>query len=270
MMPWVMLSAVVLFAICLVVIVADLRHGIIPDACNVALALLGISVSAMSGRDLLVERLIDGVIVLALFVLVRIAYRRWRGRSGIGLGDVKFLAASAVLVGLDGVQILLLVACLSGLATVGLRRMAGGTVTPVTRIRFGPHLVLGLLVAMAGPLVSADHDEGWPAGGKSVENRAQMGAGLSFPELSTEANGATSSRGDGLAHLRKRGAFPSVTATMALRANVARPLIAASTTMPNVERRLGVCQRSTRPCAAESILAATGPPDATSIAARPL
>ncbi len=147
-MPWQIAFDVVLVGLCLVVALVDQRHGIIPDWTNAALALLGLCVAAMAGRDMLLARVLDATLMGALLLLLRYAHRRWRGRTGLGLGDVKFLAAGTLLTGLGGIQIAILAACVSAFALIGLMRIRGAAVTVTSRLRFGPHLALGLLIAV--------------------------------------------------------------------------------------------------------------------------
>lgn len=136
-----------LVALCAVAALIDWRRGILPDACNALIASVGLAASYVAGTDL-VWRLVDTGIVLGLLLLLRLAYRHLRGHNGLGLGDVKFLAAATLRLGLAGLNILLLAACLTGLVEIGLRRMRGEEVTRRSALRFGPHLALGLVLAL--------------------------------------------------------------------------------------------------------------------------
>lgn len=147
-MPWQIACDVILIGLGLVVVVMDLRFGIIPDWANAALALLGLTVAAIAGRDVLIARCLDAALIGALLLLLRYAHRRWRGRTGLGLGDVKFLVAGTLLTGLGGIQIAILSACISAFALIGIHCLFGRTVTATSRLRFGPHLVFGLFIAV--------------------------------------------------------------------------------------------------------------------------
>lgn len=147
-MPWQIVCDVILVGLGLVVVVMDLRFGIIPDWTNAALALLGLSVAWLAGRDVLIARCLDAALIGAILLLLRYLHRRWRGRTGLGLGDVKFLVAGTLLTGLGGIQIAILAGCVSAFALLGIQRLSGRTVTATSRLRFGPHLVLGLLIAV--------------------------------------------------------------------------------------------------------------------------
>ena len=80
--------------------------------------------------------------------LLRWLYFRLRKYQGLGLGDVKLLAASGVWIGIAGVPIQLLVASLTALAAAGLLRLAGLAMTRQTSLPFGPFLALGLLITL--------------------------------------------------------------------------------------------------------------------------
>ena len=75
--------------------------------------------------------------------------RRLRGREGLGLGDVKLIAAAALWVGPFGISWLVLAACVSALAMVLAMQLAGQPLDRATRLPFGPHIALGLAVVLA-------------------------------------------------------------------------------------------------------------------------
>lgn len=142
----------VLITLLLAVAVVDGRRQVIPDALNGALFATGLARAASAGLDGLVLSVATAGVVFAAFFLLRAVHSRWRGSVGLGLGDVKFLAAASVWIGLDGLPIAVLVASLSGLAYVLVRSRLAQDVTAATRIAFGPHLALGLAaVWVTGP-----------------------------------------------------------------------------------------------------------------------
>ncbi len=126
----------------------DARTGRIPNACNAAIAALGLFAALEIGTSLATERLIDALVVGLVLLLLRAAYRLWRGRVGLGLGDVKFLAAATLWTGLGALPLVLLLACLSALGMVAVLKLAGRQVSGGMRLRFGPHLAgaLGLVL----------------------------------------------------------------------------------------------------------------------------
>ena len=71
------------------------------------------------------------------------------GQLGLGLGDVKFLAAAGIWVGLAGIPFVLLIATMTALACAGVMQLSGRALTARTSLSFGPFLAAGLLVTVA-------------------------------------------------------------------------------------------------------------------------
>lgn len=129
--------------------VIDFRRGIIPDWLNLVVAILGVVRAAViGGWPVAAELVAEGVLIGAVIWLLRWLYFRLRKVQGLGLGDVKLLAASAIWIGLDGVPVQLLVAAGSALAVALVLRLVGAQMTRHTALPFGPFLALGLLVAL--------------------------------------------------------------------------------------------------------------------------
>jgi leader peptidase (prepilin peptidase)/N-methyltransferase len=127
----------------------DVRHGIIPDWLNLTIAALGLLQTAMVGGLLAgLAATLEGAAVGAVFWLLRRLYFQIRKTQGLGLGDVKFLAAAGVWVGIAGLPMLLLVAALSALVCAGTLQLAGRRLSRQTALPFGPFLAIGLLVAL--------------------------------------------------------------------------------------------------------------------------
>jgi leader peptidase (prepilin peptidase)/N-methyltransferase len=124
----------------------DIRHGIIPNWLNLALAGLGLSKAVIIGGPLAgLEAVCEGAAIGAIFWLLRRLYFAFRKMQGMGLGDVKFLAVAGIWVGVAGLPMLLLVAALTALACAGVMQLAGRQFDGQTSISFGPFLAIGLL-----------------------------------------------------------------------------------------------------------------------------
>jgi leader peptidase (prepilin peptidase)/N-methyltransferase len=143
----ILLSFVLLCALCAVLAWIDIRHGIIPDWLNLSIAALGLLTIVLSeDRTAAIQALGEGVAVGAAFWLLRRLYFAFRGIQGLGLGDVKFLGAAGIWVGVAGIPMLLLVATITALACVGAMQLSGRALTAQTSMSFGPFLAAGLLV----------------------------------------------------------------------------------------------------------------------------
>jgi leader peptidase (prepilin peptidase)/N-methyltransferase len=128
----------------------DIRQGIIPDWLNLTIACLGLAHAAViNGTWAALEAGCEGLVIGLLFWLLRQLYFAWRKTHGLGLGDVKFLAAAAVWIGIAGVPMLLLIAALTALAAAGCLQLAGQPMTRRSSLSFGPFLTLGLLITLA-------------------------------------------------------------------------------------------------------------------------
>jgi leader peptidase (prepilin peptidase) / N-methyltransferase len=131
---------------CGAVALIDIRHGVIPNGLNLFIAGLGLANAAISGGVLAgIEAVGEAVAVGLVFWLLRRLYFMLRKIQGLGLGDVKLLAAATPWVGVTGIPILLLIATLTALTTVGGLQLAGQDMTRQTSLPFGPFLAIGLL-----------------------------------------------------------------------------------------------------------------------------
>jgi leader peptidase (prepilin peptidase) / N-methyltransferase len=126
----------------------DIRRGIIPNWLNLTIAVLGLSKAVLAGGLLAgLQAACEGAAIGAVFWLLRRLYFAFRKIQGLGLGDVKLLAAAGIWVGVAGVPMLLMVAALTALACAGLMQLGGRQLTGQTSMSFGPFLVIGLLFA---------------------------------------------------------------------------------------------------------------------------
>ncbi len=128
----------------------DLRRRIIPDGLNLALLAAGLLVSGLREPDpvALATRLGEAALAYGLLWAVRAVHARLRGRVGLGLGDVKFLAAATAWTGLAQLPVVILVGSLAALAALALGAVAGQRIDAATRLPFGPFLALGLHTAL--------------------------------------------------------------------------------------------------------------------------
>ena len=134
----------------------DIRDGIIPDWLNLSIAGLGLAKAVMAnGSAAGIEAAGEGAAIGLIFWLLRRLYFGWRKIQGLGLGDVKFLAAAGIWIGVAGLPILLLFAALTALAAAAVMQLAGRDMTRQTSLPFGPFLTLGLLLALIVQQITA-------------------------------------------------------------------------------------------------------------------
>jgi leader peptidase (prepilin peptidase) / N-methyltransferase len=142
-----------LCAILMVLATIDACYGIIPDWANAAVALTGLAHAGLGFGPSIYQAVFAALIMFMIVFLLHEAFVLWRGRPGIGMGDVKFLAAAATWTGLAGLPTLLLIASVSGLLFLIIRSFAGIPINTHTRLAFGPHLAGGLaFVSLFGSL----------------------------------------------------------------------------------------------------------------------
>lgn len=128
----------------------DFREGIIPDGINLAIAALGALFAVMTdGWPALAQTAAEAVLIGLAIWLLRRLYFMLRKVQGLGLGDVKLLAASTLWVGAAGIPVQLLVASASALLAAAGLQLAGRAMTRQTSLPFGPFLALGLLSTLA-------------------------------------------------------------------------------------------------------------------------
>ena len=78
--------------------------------------------------------------------MVRRVFERVRGQHGLGLGDVKFMAAAASLIGIEAMPLMVLVSSVAALAVVALNHLLGDPLALGDRIYFGPFLSAALFL----------------------------------------------------------------------------------------------------------------------------
>ena len=122
--------------------VIDARHFIIPNELNAAaLALALINAAALAPAALaesLAEALLRGAAAFLLFFALRVAYRRLRGREGMGLGDVKLAFVAGVWLGWTLIPLAIEIAAgVALLAYLTWRALAKRPLEPAVLLPFG-------------------------------------------------------------------------------------------------------------------------------------
>jgi leader peptidase (prepilin peptidase)/N-methyltransferase len=76
-----------------------------------------------------------------------LAYRRLRGRDGLGGGDAKLIAAAGAWCGLEALPFVVLGSAVAGLLAALVLALAGRGVTSRTQIAFGPCIAVAFWLA---------------------------------------------------------------------------------------------------------------------------
>lgn len=133
--------------------VMDLRFQILADIFTLPLVAVGIVSSSMSSQYAWWEHLLGAVLGAATLWGINWLYRLYRSRDGLGMGDIKLLAAAGAWLTYRGLPSTLLYATIVALAVVVIGRLAGRAVSRDMRIPFGAYLCLGFwLTWLYGPL----------------------------------------------------------------------------------------------------------------------
>src|SRR5688572_23499335 len=107
----------------------DVEHQWLPDRLTLPLIAAGLAIAWVGIGPPLDERLIGAAAGYASLTLIAFAYRRFRGREGLGGGDPKLFGAIGAWLGWQQLPFVLLGAGLLGLAAVLLMRARGEEVT---------------------------------------------------------------------------------------------------------------------------------------------
>ena len=121
----------------------DLEEQWLPDRLTLPLIPLGFAAALLSLGPPLADRLIGAAAGFASLVLIAAAYRKARGREGLGGGDPKMLAGLGAWLGWQQLPLVLVGAGLLGLCALLLNRLRGERVDAADR------LPLGTLIALA-------------------------------------------------------------------------------------------------------------------------
>ncbi len=120
----------------------DWSFLLLPDVLTLPLTLAGLLATALLDPDALTDHALAAGLGWLTLATVAVAYRRLRGRAGLGGGDAKLMAAAGAWTGLAGLGPVLLIGAACGIAVAFARtrfRPGAATVVP-----FGTCLTLGI------------------------------------------------------------------------------------------------------------------------------
>ncbi|MFC7379428.1 prepilin peptidase [Brevundimonas sp. GCM10030266] len=137
----------------LLIAVVDAEHFWLPDQLTLPLGAAGIGAAILPNGTGLLNAAIGAAVGFAALWLLAFAYRRLRGRDGLGGGDPFLLAAGGAWVGWMGLPSVLLWAAASGLSLVAARLLLKTPLRGDDRLAFGVFLAIGIWMTwIFGPL----------------------------------------------------------------------------------------------------------------------
>ena len=132
----------VLLGLVIAIAAVDARRLIIPDGLNAMLALAGLAWQTVRPDGAPLVGLVAGAAVFLALWGFAAGFRRLRGVTGLGFGDVKMAGAAALWVSPWNLPILFIAGCAAALVTVAVL----GRTARAGRVPFGPFIGLGLLL----------------------------------------------------------------------------------------------------------------------------
>jgi leader peptidase (prepilin peptidase) / N-methyltransferase len=130
----------------------DRRTFRLPDFITISLTIAGLAATSLLGGAV-VWHFLSAAFAFLVILSINIAYRKWRGVDGIGLGDAKLFAASGAWLGGAALPTVLIWACLMALTVLLAFRGCGHQVRSQDQVPFGIFLGFGTwLVWCFGPL----------------------------------------------------------------------------------------------------------------------
>ena len=118
----------------------DIRYGRLPDYGTYLLGITGLIFSALQGQDVFWNGVIGATGGGVISGGLAIGYEKFRGRPGLGYGDVKLISAIGTWLGWSLLPTAILVASLTALIVITAKSLRNGTLSLTTPIVFGPFL----------------------------------------------------------------------------------------------------------------------------------
>ena len=131
-------------------VVADIRHQVLPDALTVTLFLSGLLATILLPSTSLSAAVLGAALGSGSFLALRLIYLRFRGVEALGLGDVKLVAGLGVWFGPTWLPLLVLLAAGGGLlSTLVHAWMTKRTISTMLKVPFGAYLGVSALLIWA-------------------------------------------------------------------------------------------------------------------------
>jgi leader peptidase (prepilin peptidase)/N-methyltransferase len=120
---------------------------LLPDVLTLPLLLAGLALTLAEQPEALTDHCLAAALGYLSFQGLGFAYRRLRGRDGLGGGDSKLIAAAGAWCGLALLPFVVLGSAIVGLLAALALALAGQTVTSKTQIPFGPCIAVAFWLA---------------------------------------------------------------------------------------------------------------------------
>jgi leader peptidase (prepilin peptidase) / N-methyltransferase len=131
----------------------DVDRFILPNSLTLGLAACGLVLAARQGVPQFLDHAAGTVLGYGVLAVVAFAYRRLRGREGLGLGDAKLMAAAGAWLGWAALPSVLLAASFAGIVWVALSAVATRQFLASHAVPFGPFIGTGFwIVWLFGPV----------------------------------------------------------------------------------------------------------------------
>jgi leader peptidase (prepilin peptidase)/N-methyltransferase len=156
--PFTLAHHLVYASVLIALLAIDFEHYILPDELTLGGLVAGLAGAALTSPSLRV-RLVGAALGAAVPLGIALAYRRWRGQDGLGMGDVKMLAMMGATTGSAHMLLSLMLATFAG-AAVGIFLLTLDGRSLQRPLPFGTFLSLAGLVS----LVSGDAMIRWYLG----------------------------------------------------------------------------------------------------------
>jgi leader peptidase (prepilin peptidase)/N-methyltransferase len=125
----------------------DCTSYLLPDVLTLPLLLAGLALTWGIQPEALTDHCLATVVGYLSFQGLAFAYRRLRGRDGLGGGDAKLIAGAGAWCGLALLPFVVLGSAIAGLLAALGFALTGRAVTSRTRIAFGPCIALAFWLA---------------------------------------------------------------------------------------------------------------------------
>ena len=149
---FVVASTLALCCVAAAIAVHDLATMLIPDRYTLGILLVGFAewLFASGDPEVLALRAGDALLLGGTLWLFDMLYERLRGQTGLGMGDIKLLGASALLVGISGTGVQIMLAASAALTFIALRAMRlRRPLRAVAKVPFGTFLAPALVIVWA-------------------------------------------------------------------------------------------------------------------------